>query len=740
MKKCKLLRADDIENNYKTKYQSNEKEEITQRIIDRLIFIRKCEDTGINLENLILKEVMANPDNKAYPKLKEIFEKYNDVYNSGLFAIAKDNDCDRITINGGIIKKLIRYLYTSKNEGYVYNFEWISADILGQVYEQYLGKILEQTKSGRSKLKNGQAHRKEQGIYYTPTYIVDYIVKNTLGELLKNKKKKAKEIKVLDPACGSGSFLIKAFDYLHENILSEKDSKQYMLDGQGVPYSVKTEILKNNLYGVDLDNKAVEITKLNLLLKAAEKNRKLPEEIDLHIKHGNSLIDDETILGLNAFKWTGDFQEGSFDVVIGNPPYVRQEELSEIKPHLQKKYEVYHGMADLYVYFFECEIGVLKEGGYFGMIVSNKWLRAGYGVNLRRFISKFWIEIFIDFGDLKVFPDATIYPCIIILKKINKQNPKIKVCKMDTLNFDSLEKHIKSRQFTINQKDLGEKEWNIQVSEANEVLNKIKTVGVELETYVEGKICRGILTGLNEAFIIDEKTKIQLIEDDPKSREIIKPFLTGAEVKRYSIKSKKRYIIFTKIGVDIDRYTAIRKWLSNYQSALEKRWNKGNYWYELRSCAYYDLFETPKIVWGNLSTKASFAYDENSYYVNAPACILPTSSKYVLGILNSKLMSYFLKSTCAERQGGFIEQKPVYVSRIPIKKPTSSEEEMVTKLVDKILSLNKCLNEIGDKKTSESSKLEEEIKRTDNEIDQIVYNLYGLTKKEITIIEESFNK
>ena len=297
------LIVDDVEKSYPNKYELNHREEIVQRIIDRLIFIRRCEDISINPENLYLEEITHLPDNKAYPKLKEIFEKYNQIYNSGLFAIGIDNDCDIIKIDGLIIKRLIGYLYESKDKEYIYNFDWIDADVLGQVYEQYLGKILEQKRSGKSKLKESQAHRKEQGIFYTPSNIVDYVVKNTLLEVLKIKKN-VKEIKVLDCACGSGSFLIKAFDYLYENLSSKEESKQNKIDSQGM-YSVKTEILKKNLYGVDLDNKAVEITKLNLLLKASEKNRKLPEEVDLHIKYGNSLIDDENVAKLEAFKWGG---------------------------------------------------------------------------------------------------------------------------------------------------------------------------------------------------------------------------------------------------------------------------------------------------------------------------------------------------------------------------------------------------------------------------------------------------
>jgi type I restriction-modification system DNA methylase subunit len=379
------LIASDIEKSYSGKYQINEKDEIIQRIIDRLIFIRRCEDIGINPENLTLKEIQDLTDNKVYPELKKIFSKYNDIYNSGLFAIAKDNDCDKITINGEIIKKLSQYLYESRDGKYIYNFDWIDADILGQVYEQYLGKLLGQTKSGEAKLTNGQKHRKEQGIYYTPTYIVDYIVKNAVGEMLKNKKIKAKEIKVLDPACGSGSFLIKTFDYLYNNISPSKDSKQYRIDSQG-KYSIKTEILKNNIYGVDLDNKAVEITKLNLLLKGAEKNRKLPEEIDHHIQHGNSLIDDETIVGLDAFRWDGDFREGSFNVVIGNPPYISNWQLSEANRelvlYLDKKYEeITIGHWDIYILFIKKAIDVLKEDGLLSFIVPSSFAKEKYGKN-----------------------------------------------------------------------------------------------------------------------------------------------------------------------------------------------------------------------------------------------------------------------------------------------------------------------------------------------------------------------
>jgi len=720
-----------------------ELDESVQRILDRLIFIRNCEDRELEAKTLIsnVREWRSKGKGQLVKSLRQVFNYFDKEYNSKIFA---EHLCDHIEIGDSVIYEIIMGLYYTREKFFSisYDFSVIDADVLGNIYEQYLSHILKKT-AKRTHLTESHIHRKEQGIYYTPTYVVEYIVRNTLGELLKNKKIDAEKIRVLDPACGSGSFLIKAFDVLNEYYRkNDKEYSQTQLGLKtGITFTKKVKILQNNIFGVDLDKQAVEITQLNLLLKIAEKGHRLPL-LEQNIRCGNSLIDDEKLAGDKALKWEEQFKEiikeGGFNVVIGNPPYVRQEELSEIKPYLAANYETYQGMADLFVYFFEKELKMLKEDGYFGMIVSNKWLRAGYGKNLRKFLTGFWIEEFIDFGDLRVFADATIYPCIMIIRKIKKPNPKIRICKIETLEFGSLGEYIRNNSFFIDQSELSEKEWNIQKTEANELLKKLRASGLPLVEYVGAKIYRGILTGLNKAFIIDEKKREELIRDDSRNDELIKPFLTGAECKRYVVKSKKNYIILTRIGVEVERYRAIYRHLCNFKGALEKRWDKGNYWYELRACSFYDLFDGPKIVWGNLATRSSFSLDEKSeFYVNAPACILPTDSKYVLGILNSKLMSYFLKSICAERQGGFIEQKPVYVSQVPIKKPTKEQEIEITQHVEKMLQMNEKLLKIGDKLTDERAGIEKEIKKIDGQIDELVYEIYGITEAEKKIIENS---
>jgi len=478
-----------------------ELDEAIQRMLDRLIFIRNCEDRGLEPQTLIsnYREWEGRGRGQLIKSLRETFSYFDRAYNSKIFA---KHLCDEIDIDNEVLHEIIEGLYYTKDRAISYDFSVIDADVLGTVYEQYLSHILKKTEK-RASLTENHAHRKEQGIYYTPTYIVDYIVRNTLGKLLEDKNVNIEKIRVLDLACGSGSFLIKAFDVLNEHYLqNDKDYSQTQLDFKtGTTFTRKVKILQDNIFGVDLDKQAVEIAQLNLLLKIAEKGYRLPL-LERNIRCGNSLIDDEKLAGDRAFKWGEQFKEimkdGGFDVVIGNPPYVRQEELSEIKPYLEANYETYQGTADLFVYFFEKELKVLKEDGYFGMIVSNKWLRAGYGKNLRRLLAGFWIEEFIDFGDLKVFPDATIYPCVIIMRKVKKPNPKIRICKMETLGFGSLEEYIRSNSFFIDQSKLGEKEWNIEGKERNDLLEKIRTSGLPIEEYVGAKIYYGIKTGFNE--------------------------------------------------------------------------------------------------------------------------------------------------------------------------------------------------------------------------------------------------
>jgi len=303
--------------NESKKLTEEELDESIQRILDRLIFIRNCEDRELEEKTLIssVREWESRDKGHLIKSLREVFASFDKKYNSKIFA---KHLCDNLEIDNEVLQQLIRGLYYTKDKFFTisYDFSAIDADVLGNIYEQYLSHILRKTEK-RAKLTKSRVHRKKQGIYYTPTYIVDYIVRSTLGELLNEKKVDVEKIRVLDPACGSGSFLIKAFDVLNEYYLkNDKDYAQSQLDLKtGTIFTKKVKILQNNIFGVDLDKQAVEIAQLNLLLKIAEKGHRLPL-LEQNIKCGNSLIDDEKIAGNKAFKWEREFKKSLSMVVL----------------------------------------------------------------------------------------------------------------------------------------------------------------------------------------------------------------------------------------------------------------------------------------------------------------------------------------------------------------------------------------------------------------------------------------
>ena len=348
-------------------------------------------------------------------------------------------------------------------------------------------------------------------------------------------------------------------------------------------------------------------------------------------------ISREEFLRLNPFHWGFEFYEvfdldkpkeaRGFDVVIGNPPYVRQEALGELKTYFKDQYRVYHGIADLYVYFIERSLSSLNEDGIFSYIVANKWMRANYGKPLRQWLKQQCIEEIVDFGDLPVF-QATTYPCIIRISK-NPLKSSFDVTEVETLSFANLDEYVHKHQYAVNQEGLDDSGWSLVDEKTQALLDKIRQVGVPLGDYVSGKIYRGVLTGLNEAFVIDADTRDKLIAKDPKSEDLIKPFLVGKDNKRYQPPKSDRFLIFTRRGVDIQQYPAIERHLLQFKERLMpkpkdwkgRKWTgrkPGDYkWYEIQDAiAYYEEFEKPKIIYPNICKKPEFTFDEDGWYTN----------------------------------------------------------------------------------------------------------------------------
>ena len=431
--------------------------EKAQKVLDRILFIAFCEDRGL----LPAKTIATAHDHKDPYNPRSVWDNYKTVFRW----VDKGNDNPPIAgYNGGLFKldplldeqlQLADPLCSRLKQLTRFDFDTeVSVDILGHIFEQSVSD-LEELRS----LATGQTYdpkkgkRKTQGVFYTPAFITQYIVEVALGGYLRRREEEllydcgleyipvraTRELKeaeiqfwqvyrddillkmrVIDPACGSGAFLVAAFDYLLRQYERVNQALAGLKDGQRSLFDLSKTILNNNLYGVDLSPESVEITKLSLWLKTAERGKALTY-LDDNIKVGNSIVADPQVAE-RAFDWNAGFPQvfadGGFDVAIGNPPYVRQELLSPIKPYLQQHYEAYDGVADLYTYFYEKGLKILKPSGVMSYIVTNKWLRSGYGEPLRRFFAYNGVlEQIIDFGHAPIFEDADTFPCIVVARK-----------------------------------------------------------------------------------------------------------------------------------------------------------------------------------------------------------------------------------------------------------------------------------------------------------------------------------
>ncbi len=419
------------------------------------------------------------------------------------------------------------------------------------------------------------------------------------------------------------------------------------------------------------------------------------------------------------------FQEkGGFDVVIGNPPYVRQEQIKELKPALQKEYDCYTGVADLYVYFYEQGFNLLRSNGYLSYITSNKYFRAGYGEKLRAFLGeKSKVEVLIDFGDSPVF-EAIAYPSIILARKGKPENHQARVLNWETgKSVDEFNSVYKSQSFYMSQQELGADGWRLESPAVLRLLDKLRGAGTPLGDYVNGRFYRGIVTGLNEAFIIDRETRDRLISEDESSTELIKPFLRGRDVKRWRIDSQNLYLIFTRQGTKIESYSAIERYLFQFKDLLEKRLNvvrDGDKWFQIPyAISYYQDFEKPKIIVPAITQNIEYYLDYEGYYTNDKASIFTGNNiEYLLGVLNTKISWWFIQKIAPTKQGGFYEFKPAYVTQIPIPTAIGSDRIAIEYLVQK------CLDAKG-----------QSVGEWEAEIDDRVAHLYGLTSEELKIIK-----
>jgi len=831
---CRELLAKDISNNNSnlTYDQINEN---VQKILDRLIFIKNCEDRLIIPAESLWKRYNAWEetaiDKGIIPfmmDLRNFFRYFDQVYDGKLF---EKHKCEDLRINNEVFREIIDILY-GDDQRPGYNFSVIPINVLGQAYELYIGSIIKE-KEGLSKaveIVRQPSKRKAYGIYYTPESVVEYIVRTTLGKVLAECKTpdEVSRIKVLDPACGSGSFLIKAFDVLKEwyenyNRMNQPAETKGTLDEHMVPISnFEERILTQNLYGVDLDPQAVEITILNLSLKAVKTREKLPYIAD-HIKCGNSLIDDKNIAGDKAFQWPEEFPEvmkdGGFDIIIGNPPYVRVQQMKYgdidfFKSH----YTVAHMRIDISIMFFELASKLVKEYGKIGFISSSQFVTAEYGRNLRKLLLSKRIERFVDFGSLPVFEEAITYPAIVVF---SNNSPVTfyyyKITKLDDSIMGDLAIALEQGssyvvRSLIDPDALGEETWNFAPKEELKIIQKIRRARNSLMLGAFANPSTGLTTGLDNILLLNEKA----VTENHLEKGILIKVLRGRNIDPWVIKGSFDYAIYPYKLKDGETVLLnpeeLRKFPNAYDYLVKnkegllarkdsrRQVSENKEWYELIRKGRLDIFKSEKIVTPALTKHNSFALDEEGCaFLTGGAGVFAIKqeefdNQYLLALLNSRLVEYFLHAISTKKQGGYYSYLNTFLAQIPViqlsgeqQKPFIEKTQFVcSKIVELRNGLNRFYNRLMERfsgiviskklekywemdfsdllseirrmsKTrlslketdewedyfnaskSESIRLLKEISHVKDEMDSMIFRLYEITEEEQELITKALD-
>ena len=706
-----------------------ELDEGVQRILDRLIFIRTAEDRKIE-PNVLLGLIRGGKANQ-YKQLTKVFRDFDDGFNSKLFA---PHYCEEWKLSDKVFGEVIKGLYETR-DGYRYDFSVISADVLGGIYEQYLSFV--QGREGEDKSKS---KRKSQGIYYTPKYIVEFIVKETLGEVLKKTiPKEISKIKVLDPACGSGSFLTAAYDRILETLTNQNSQTSLF---------ARLDILKDNIYGVDLDAQAVEIAQLNLLLKVLFQKTKLPT-LQHNLRMGNSLI-SESDPKYKPFNFEIEFKEvlaqGGFDVIIGNPPYIKEYTNRSAFDALHDN-PYYQGKMDIWTLFACTAIELLKDGGYFSFIAPNNWLtNAGASIFRNKILSEGQIIKFVDFVDFKVFKDAGIQTMIFVFKKDKpKKSYQTTYAKVTNKNIGEdainllLQSNLKAGdgsiakfEATINPQQLIGKSIVFSNQINNQILNKIESKkNFEL---TKDEVAQGIVGDPDKAFIFTDDTKFTKEE----SKNLFKYYTS---VGKYHAGEQRGLIAYlNKEIATITSYPTIKLQLELYLKQLKNRREVKNgriKWFHLHWPRDEKYFKNgPKVVSAIRTKYPSCFYTEEAYYGSRAMNFIKTDRinlKYLTGLLNSRFSYFWLKNK-GKQLGDLLQIDKGPLLNIPLIKPDEKTQNEIVSFVEKVTKLYQDFRNTS-ANTDKWHSLKAEIEKVEQQIDEATYKLYGLTSQEIKIIE-----
>ena len=778
----------------------------------------------------------------------------------------------------GLFPLLTHYKFTVEENTPIEQEVALDPELLGKVFENLLAAYNPET---------GTTARKQTGSYYTPRVIVDYMVEEALVAALAERVKPAdgsaefwnerlhylldyakafddasewfdgresdeivrgiSELKVLDPAVGSGAFPMgvlhkltlalrrldpdnRHWENLQKELAGQRAAAAFETSDQRERDAELTEIsdtferyrdsdfgrklylIQNSVFGVDIQSIACQIAKLRFFISltieqkpdseidnfgikplpnletrfvaantligpkgertfksdaAKDLERKLGDNRERHFHASNrdakkecekrdkklrkQLAKELEHIGMptddagKVANWDPYDQNSSadwfdsewmfgvtdgFDVVIGNPPYVRHEKIKEIKPTLKDQYDCYTGTADLYIYFYERGYQLLRDNGILAFISSNKYFRSAYGKKLRKFLAlQSTLSQLIDFGDAPVFTSIA-YPSIITASKAHTRDNHIRALNWEPgQSIDEFGTVFRIKGFTVPQNALTVDGWRLTSPDSLNLMEKLRNAGKSLGEYVKGRFYRGITTGLNEAFVVDRTTRDKLISEHSSSIQVLKPFLRGRDVKRWQIENMELYLCYVGWGLPIMEYPAIFAHLKRFEEGLKARpeVKQGRVpWYALSRYAsdYWQEFEKLKIVYPDIAVSPQFAYDERGTYGGNTMYIVATKEMWLLGLLNSKAVFWFYTKISTQIRGGFVRFIAQYVSQIPIPNVGITQKTSIGKFVNQILA-------------TKHADPNADVSMLENEIDQIVYSLYDLTLEEIAIVEEN---
>ena len=673
-----------------------------QTILDRVLFLAFAED-----RQLLPAGTIAHAYEHRDPyNPRPIWQNFVAVFK------AVDKGSAQLGIpayNGGLFREVAELegleisdeLCGAFNELGAYDFgEDVSVDVLGHIFEQSITDLEELRREGSQQsgpapanasvgTQKAPSKRQVEGIFYTPPFVTGFLVRETLGFVITDAWERAqagrgatkkdriaaweayqnelRKIRVLDPACGSGAFLIAAFDALAQEFDRANRALAELRGQQASLFDLTRTVLNENLFGVDKSGESVEITKLSLWLKTAQSKKKLTY-LDRNVRQGNSVVSDRRVDPL-AFDWGVEpdpfvlseldpadradavavdarWREG-FDVVLANPPYVRQELLTAYKEHWQASFRAYDGTADLFVYFFERSLQQLKPGGRLGFIVSNKWLRGGYAEKLRAMFAKqCTIDTMVDFGHAPIFPGTDAFPCIITLRKSPpppEHAVRVTLYPREELGKELLASYVEEHRFPMPQAKLDSAGWTLEPPGVQALLEKLRRNGVQLGEYAPIKPYYGIKTGCNEAFLVDQATKERLCREDPRSAHVLKKYLRGQDIARWAAEWAGLWMIYAPWNFSLGSYPAIQAHLESQRDLLEARAEVRQErfpWYALSRYAsdYVDLFQRPKIVYQEIQFHPAYGLDRTGYFLNNKGFLLESEDPWLVAALNSPAM------------------------------------------------------------------------------------------------------